>query len=51
MMLLEVIPMICFEFFRILEKNCKKEQREKLGKKRALTPQRREPMLRRSPMS
>ena len=31
-MLLEVIPMICFEFLRILEKNHKKEKPENMDK-------------------
>ena len=31
-MLLEVIPMICFEFLRILEKNHKKGKPKNLGK-------------------
>ena len=39
-MLLGVIPMICFEFLRILEKNHKKEKLENLGKQGAPTPQR-----------
>ena len=40
-MLLGVIPMICFEFLRILEKNRKKKKRKtrKFGQTRAPMPQ------------
>ena len=47
-MLLGVFPMICFE---ILSDFWRKSHKGKTGLTRALMPQRREPMSRRSPMS